>query len=102
MDGSRDKKAKAEAQSQLVLKNNFVAVFRIEKNGRGGKTVTVLDKLPAHETFVEQLTKEFKTKCGVGGSFSINGEYGTIEIQGDKRDAMKKILESKQIKFKGV
>lgn len=102
IDGSALKQQLQQHQDQLVIKNQFTAVFRIEKNGRGGKTVTVLDKLPKHETFLKELTKEFKIKCGVGGSYEMTPDGGFIEIQGDKRDAMKKILDAKGIKYKGV
>lgn len=102
IDGSLFKQQLQQHQDQLVIKNQFTAVFRIEKNGRGGKTVTVLDKLPKHETFLKELTKEFKIKCGVGGSYEVNSECGVIEIQGDKREAMKKILDARAIKYKGV
>lgn len=94
---------KLDQQSQLLVDSKkFTVVFRLEKNGRGGKTVTVLDQLPNHQTFLKDLVKELKTKCGVGGSFKIESGVGQIEIQGDKRDAIKKILDSKQIKYKGM
>lgn len=96
-------KNKINQQSQLLVDTKkFTVVFRLEKNGRGGKVVTVLDQLPNHQTFIKDLVKELKTKCGVGGSFKIESGVGQIEIQGDKRDAIKKILDSKQIKYKGM
>ena len=55
-------KDKLSAQSRvLVDAKKFTVVFRLEKNGRGGKTVTILDQLPNHETFVKELTKELFT-----------------------------------------
>lgn len=80
----------------------FTVVFRLEKGGRGGKTVTVMDGFPRNSDFLASLTKEFKSKCGVGGTFSINEKFGLIEIQGDTREKLKKILLARQIKFKGV
>ncbi len=80
----------------------FTAVFRLEKNGRGGKTVTVLDGFPKNEKYLSDLTKELKSKCGTGGTFSLDGKTGTIEIQGDSREKIKKILDTKKIKYKGV
>ena len=102
LSGELEKKKKARAQKSLYDANKFVVVFRLEKQGRGGKTVTVLDKLPTHETFIKELTKELKVKCGVGGSFKFESGFAQIEIQGDKRDAIKKILDTKQIKYKGM
>ena len=96
-------KDKAALQSRLLVDTKkFTVVFRLEKNGRGGKTVTILDQLPNHETFVKELTKELKIKCGVGGSYKVASGVAQIEIQGDKRDAIKKILDLKQIKYKGM
>lgn len=100
--GKSERDAFEAQQKEIVLEKKFTVVFRIEKNGRGGKTVTILDQLPSLDSFLKELTKELKAKCGVGGSHFINGKYGCIEIQGDKRDAIKKILESKAIKYKGV
>lgn len=96
----RDKN-RAELKSITEL-NSFMIIFRLESNGRGGKTVTVLDKLPGYEPFIKELTKELKVKCGVGGSYKIDGKNAVIEIQGDKRDAIKKILDARKIKYKGM
>lgn len=85
-----------------VQSRNFVAIFRIEKNGRGGKIVTVIDGLPKVETFIKDLTKKLKTQCGVGGSYTMAGKDAIIEIQGDKRDQIKKIFDSMAIKYKGM
>lgn len=102
MSGAVEKKAFQAQQKALVADKKFVIVFRIEKNGRGGKTVTILDRLPADDPFLKDLTKELKAKCGVGGSYFISEDKGCIEIQGDKREAVKKILDLKNIKYKGV
>lgn len=102
LDGSLAKALQQKQNTEVVIKNQFTAVFRIEKNGRGGKIVTVLDQLPKHETFLKELTKEFKIKCGTGGTYEMTPAGGVIEVQGDKRDQMKKILDAKKIKYKGV
>ena len=102
ISGEADKQKKSATQKYLVDTKKFVVVFRMETQSRGGKTVTVIDKFPAHETFLKELTKEIKVKCGVGGSYKIEGQFGLIEIQGDKRVVIKKLLESKEIKYKGM
>jgi translation initiation factor 1 len=61
-----------------------------EKGGRGGKTVTIVDGfvgigLPEKE----RLVKQMRAACGCGGTV----KDGRIEIQGDQRDAVAKILE---------
>ena len=102
MSGQDLRDQKYQIANDAVEKNNYTVVFRIEKNGRGGKTVTVVDQFPPHENFIKELTKEMKSKCGVGGSYNMTETSASIEIQGDKREAIKKILEQKKIKFKGV
>lgn len=80
----------------------FVVVFRLEKSGRGGKTVTVMDGWPRNEDFLKDMTKELKNKCGSGGTYNFDKSKATIEIQGDKRDQLKKLLTAKGIRFKGM
>lgn len=89
-------------KQEIVQSRHFVAIFRLEKNARGGKVVTVIDGLPKIELFLKDLTKELKTKCGVGGTYSVSGREGLIEIQGDKREQIKKIFDQKGIKYKGM
>ena len=84
------------------LKNyKFVAVLRMEKQGRGGKTVTVIDQLPKNEIFLKDLTTKLKKKCGSGGTYLMDGKEGVIEIQGDKRDLIRTLLTKENIKWKG-
>jgi translation initiation factor 1 len=77
-------------------------VFRIEKNGRGGKVVTVIDQLPKNELFLKALTKELKSKCGSGGTYHMEGKEGLVEIQGDKRVQIKELFDKKGFKYKGM
>lgn len=79
----------------------FVAILRIEKSGRAGKTVTVVDGLPKNGIFLKELTAELKKKCGSGGTFLMDRKEGVIEIQGDKRDLIRAALAKKGIKHKG-
>ena len=102
MDGSLNKEKNLAVQSSLIQANTFTAVFRIEKSGRNGKPVTVIDRFPKHETFLKELSKELKIKCGVGGTYYLSADCGIIEIQGDQRTQIKKIFDAKKIKYKGV
>lgn len=65
-----------------------VDILRV-KAGRGGKTVTVVKNfvgigLPEKE----QLAKAMQKSCGTGGTV----KDGQIEIQGDKREEVARIL----------
>lgn len=99
------KKLKSECVCKVqdeINERAFTVIFRLEKNGRGGKTVTIMDGFPRNENYLKTLTKEFKAKCGVGGTHIVGDKAGLIEIQGDKRDQLKKLLELKGLKYKGV
>lgn len=80
---------------------NFVAVLRLEKAGRGGKTVTVVDGLPKTEIFLKETTKKLKQQCGSGGTYSLAGKEGLIEIQGDHRERIRTYFEKEGVKTKG-
>ena len=79
----------------------FVAKLRVEKSGRGGKTVTVIADLPKVELFLKELTTELKKKCGAGGTYMTDGKEGAIEIQGDRREQIRAILAKRGIKSNG-
>ncbi len=70
-------------------KNRGRVDVRRETGGRGGKTVTVVDGfvgigLPEKET----LCKKMRSACGCGGTV----KDGAIEIQGDQRETIARIL----------
>jgi translation initiation factor 1 len=79
----------------------FVAMLRIEKQGRGGKSVTVIDRLPKNEVFLKELTQKLKKKCGSGGTYLMDGKDGVIEIQGEKKELVKELLAKEGISSKG-
>lgn len=70
--------------------------MRLEKSGRGGKAVTVLFELPLDEAGLKDLLKTLKTRCGTGGA--LKGQ--TLEIQGDHREAIEKLLAERGLKVK--
>jgi translation initiation factor 1 len=70
-------------------KNRGRVDIRRETGGRGGKTVTVVSGfigigLPEKE----QLAKKMRAACGCGGTI----KDGNIEIQGDQRETIARIL----------
>lgn len=54
----------------------------ISKKGRGGKTVTVIAGFTGNGRDLNELGKQLKTKCGIGGAV----KDGQILLQGDVRD----------------
>jgi translation initiation factor 1 len=80
-----------------INKSIIRAVLRIEKAHRGGKDVTVIDKLPADTSFLSDLAQMLKKKCGCGGTFKVVDNTGIVEMQGDKRDAVRAELNKQGI-----
>jgi translation initiation factor 1 len=74
--------------------------IRLERKHRGGKDVTIIERLPPSEEFLKTLSGELKRKCGSGGTFKITDGNGIIEIQGDKSAQIKSELEKIGIKCK--
>jgi translation initiation factor 1 len=74
-----------------------VAHLRLEKGGRGGKTVTVIDHLPRNRAFLEALARELKRACGSGGTATESG----VEIQGDHRHRLRALLAARGWSVKG-
>jgi predicted translation initiation factor SUI1 len=71
--------------------------LRIEKKGRGGKTVTVLEGFTHDLAFLENLASNIKQSCGTGGT--LRGS--SIEIQGDFRLRIREILCRQGFELKG-
>lgn len=73
------------------------AKLRMEKKGRGGKTMTVVDGLPRNTEFLKTLCADLKRLCGTGGAVAD----GAIELQGDLRDRLRPHLAAKGFLVKG-
>jgi translation initiation factor 1 len=74
-----------------------VARLRVEKAGRGGKTVTVVYDLPRNAAFLKELSRALKRACGTGGTAGD----GTVELQGDVRDRVRDWLAKQGYVVKG-
>ena len=70
------------------------AVVRLERKGRGGKEVTVVEKLELRASELERWAKSLKQGLGCGGVV----EGRTIVLQGDQRGRAVTWLEGKGVR----
>jgi translation initiation factor 1 len=84
-------------QADEAVPVRVVAKLRVEKAGRGGKTVTVVYGLPRNGAFLEELGHQLKRACGTGGSI----RDGAIDLQGDLRGRVRAFLLKKGFGVKG-
>lgn len=64
------------------------AAVRMERKGRGGKVVTVVEQLGLNADGLDVWLKDLKTALGTGGT--VEGDV--LVIQGDQRDRLKELL----------
>ena len=76
-----------------VVRTKGDGVVRIQKqtSGRKGAGISVITGLDLSDKELKKLAAELKKRCGCGGSV----KNGMIEIQGEKRDLLKQLLEQK-------
>jgi translation initiation factor 1 len=70
------------------------AVVRMERKGRGGKEVTVVEQLDLPARRLEEWCKALKQGLGCGGMV----EGTTIVIQGDQRDRVAALLTDRGVR----
>jgi translation initiation factor 1 len=86
VDGCRCSKAAEEPVPARIA-----CVLRLERKGRGGKTVTVLAGLPRNAAFLAGVASELRRACGTGGTATDEA----VEIQGDHRERLRTLLAAK-------
>lgn len=84
-------------KGDTAVPDRVVAKLRVEKAGRGGKTVTVVYDLPRNATFLKDLCTDLKRSCGTGGTVEVD----SVEIQGDHRDRLRDLLRTRGFVVKG-
>ncbi|MDX7998371.1 stress response translation initiation inhibitor YciH [Xenorhabdus sp. Reich] len=92
-DGGRIQEEKSRP---VRPKGDGIVRIQRQTSGRKGKGVCVITGIDTDDQTLANLAAELKKKCGCGGSV----KDGEIEIQGDKRDLLKQLLEAKGMKVK--
>jgi len=72
----------------FAIQGNQPVRVRLERKGRGGKTVSIIEGILSPKIGKEALLKHLKNKLGSGGT--IQGDL--LEIQGDQRDRLVEVL----------
>jgi translation initiation factor 1 len=70
------------------------AVVRMERKGRGGKEVTVVEQLGLPAAELEKWLKALKGGLGCGGTV----EDDTLVLQGDQRERLPSLLEARGVR----
>ena len=85
---------KESAVNKEAPQGDQIIRIQRETKGRGGKAVSVVLGIPAAQ--LKEVCKLLKSKCATGGAIKNNN----IEIQGDHRETIKVLLESKGFNVK--
>ena len=94
LEGLRDQLPSGPApKEKLTPKGPARAVVRYERKHRGGKEVTVVEKLDLKPTELEQWCKDLKKALGCGGFV----EDAAIILQGDLRTRLPDLLTKKGV-----
>lgn len=81
----------AQPEPELLPWSSQRLKVSLDKSGRGGKVVTLVDGFQGPATELERLARELKSYCGTGGS----AKEGQVLIQGDVRNKVVDFLVKK-------
>lgn len=79
----------AAAEPATLEPSKQKLIVRIDRSGRAGKQVTLVQGFVGTSEDLASLGKTLKVKCGVGGT----AKDGEITIQGDLRDKVTALLQ---------
>ena len=77
-----------EQEPQTLEPSRQRLIVSIDRSGRAGKQVTLVQGFVGTQEDLAALGKQLKVKCGVGGT----AKDGEITIQGDLRDKVTELL----------
>ncbi len=92
--GAPSPQAPAVAEPAPVVKGPAKAVIRMERKGRGGKEVTVVEQLELSLVQRQHWLKDLKGALGCGGAL----EGDVLVLQGDHRDRLKLLLTERGVR----
>lgn len=92
--GMKDGLPKAEEKAAKELKGPAKAVVRMERAGRRGKEVTVIEQLELPVKQRDEWLKALKNALGCGGTI----EGTALVLQGDQRERVPKLLEQRGVR----
>ena len=84
----------APAATSRPIKGIPRAVVRLERSGRGGKDVTVVEHLALSPSERDEWLTALKSSLGCGGS--VEGE--SLMLQGDQRKRLPNVLSARGVK----
>jgi translation initiation factor 1 len=94
--GDLRKQLAAPQNIRSLLPQQQTLYLHRDSKGRGGKTVTLINKLVLSEEDMKDLARKLKQICGSGGTI----REGVIEIQGEHRDKIAEALTQMGFKVK--
>ena len=77
-----------DAECETLAPDQQKLIVKIDRKGRAGKQVTLVQGFIGTEEDLADLGRKLKVKCGVGGT----AKDGEITIQGDFRDRVTALL----------
>jgi translation initiation factor 1 len=83
--------ARSMSEHRVRPAGDGIVRVSLDKKGRRGSVVTLITGLPGSDEALKTLAAELKRRCGSGGTL----KDGVIEIQGNHRDTLITILQSK-------
>jgi translation initiation factor 1 len=94
LQGMKEGLPTAPAKAEKEKKGPAKAVVRMERVGRGGKEVTVIEQLELPVKERDEWLKSLKNALGCGGAI----EGTALVLQGDQRERVPKLLEKRGVR----
>jgi len=83
-------------EEETIANNQQKLIAKLERKGRGGKVVTIVEGFVGTDDDLKNIGKTLKNKCGTGGSV----KDGEIIMQGDVRNKVVDLLIKEGFKVK--